>query len=287
MGIHEWSIILALYECKNITKAAKKLYISQPALTSRIKQIEADFDTTIVIRHKKGVLFTPEGEYLAAKAKEMIKQHDSIIAHLNNMKETVTGSLKIGVSKYLAKHLLPKILRLFKSTFSNVEFQVFTGLSEDIYKLISEREIHIAFIRGDYPWRDEKYLLFEESLSVAYSKPFNLDDLPHLPRITYYTNQQLTNTFDEWWMDHYDVPSKASIQVDQVDSSIEMIKNGLGYGIIPSTIIENTPNIYKKTLKDKAGTPLKRNTWMYCHGDLKKINMTREFVEYIKKYFGG
>ncbi|WP_081833677.1 LysR family transcriptional regulator [Geomicrobium sp. JCM 19055] len=61
---------------KNITKTARHLFISQPALTARIKQIEEYFETKIVLRERRGIQFTPEGEYLAKQAIDFIKQHE-------------------------------------------------------------------------------------------------------------------------------------------------------------------------------------------------------------------
>ena len=66
----DWKILLELYKTKNITKAANRLYMTQPALTKRLKQIEAQFQVKIVMRTTKGVEFTEEGEYLSQKAQD-------------------------------------------------------------------------------------------------------------------------------------------------------------------------------------------------------------------------
>ena len=72
MDERDWSILLTLYEEKNITRAAKKLFISQSSLTSHIHDIEARFGVKVVVRSKQGVTFTEEGEYLVQCAREMI-----------------------------------------------------------------------------------------------------------------------------------------------------------------------------------------------------------------------
>src|SRR5690625_4208422 len=172
MDIQDWKIISTLHKYKNITKTAGHLYISQPALTARIKKIEQHFDIVLVLRHRRGVEFTADGEYLVKWAHTFIKQNEQIYDHLHNMRDEVTGTLKIGVTKYLAKYKMPKILLQFKKMYPLVEFQVKTGWSIDIYRLVLNQDVHVGFIRGDYPWRGVKELLFEESLCVAYTKPF-------------------------------------------------------------------------------------------------------------------
>lgn len=65
MDERDWQIISLLYKNKNITKTANNRYISQPALTGRIKQIEQDLGVSILTRSNRGVEFTPHGVFVA------------------------------------------------------------------------------------------------------------------------------------------------------------------------------------------------------------------------------
>lgn len=60
----DWKILKVLYEKRSMTKAAEALYMTQPALTKRIKAIEAEWGVEVVKRSSKGVIFTEEGSYL-------------------------------------------------------------------------------------------------------------------------------------------------------------------------------------------------------------------------------
>ncbi|WP_238933669.1 helix-turn-helix domain-containing protein [Brevibacillus choshinensis] len=68
MDDRDWQVLHILYNQKNITKTAQLLFITQPALTKRLMQIEEEFGVKIVNRGIKGVHFTPEGELLAKRA---------------------------------------------------------------------------------------------------------------------------------------------------------------------------------------------------------------------------
>ena len=72
MEDRDWLILSILYKEKNITKTAQTLFISQPALTTRLQHIEKYFGVTIVHRTRKGVHFTSEGEFLAKAATKML-----------------------------------------------------------------------------------------------------------------------------------------------------------------------------------------------------------------------
>ena len=67
----DWDIICTLYQCRSITKTSELLYITQPALTRRLRQLEEEFGVSIVLRNAKGVEFTPQGELFVQYAQEM------------------------------------------------------------------------------------------------------------------------------------------------------------------------------------------------------------------------
>jgi len=100
MEDRDWLILQELYRTKNITKASQKLYMSQPALTARLQNIETEFDVKVVIRSTKGIKFTQQGEYLAHKADEMLQQLHTIKDQVQSMKDEVGGTIDIGASNY-------------------------------------------------------------------------------------------------------------------------------------------------------------------------------------------
>lgn len=70
MDERDWKIVTVLHEQQNITRASKLLYITQPALTARIKQIEEDLGIVLLYRGNKGVRFTQAGEYVVEFAQK-------------------------------------------------------------------------------------------------------------------------------------------------------------------------------------------------------------------------
>lgn len=281
MNIKDWEIINTLYRYNNITKTAQHIFMSQPALTARIKSIEDYFGVAMIIRERRGIQFTPEGQYLAKEAEKVLKTHDKILENISSMKSSIMGTLKIGASKYFAKYKLPKILGHFKELYPDVEYQILSGWSEEVYKFIKDKEVHVGFIRGDYPWRGERSILFEETLCAAYIKPFEWEDLPNMPQIEYDTDRKLNDMVDDWWNEKYNQSPLIGLEVDQVDTCKELIINGLGYGIVPNLIIDDYPQIYKRPLIDKNNKPISRKTWMYYNKDTLDMNMVNKFVNFI------
>ncbi|MEW9110577.1 MAG: LysR family transcriptional regulator [Cytobacillus gottheilii] len=191
MDFRDWTILKVLYEQKNITKTATLMHISQPALTKRLQQIEQNFGVQIVHRGRRGVHFTPQGEYLVKCADEMLNKLQDINDHISNMDDKVTGTLRIGSSFLFSRIKLPILLKLFKDKYPDVEFHVVTGWSEQIYQVLVKQDVHIGLIRGDYKWSGGKRLLLHESLLLVSKKEIKMEDLPKLPRIDYKSDTKL------------------------------------------------------------------------------------------------
>lgn len=283
MEERDWLIIKILYERKSITKTAEELFMAQPTLTIRIHKIEEDLGVKLIMhRSNKGVLFTPEGEYLAEFAKKILLDTRKVREKVTNLGNDVKGTLLIGASIYVTRYILPRLLLNFKNQYPDVDFRVITTMSQDIFKLMRRQDSHIGFVRSDYGWQDEKCLLFEEPMCVFSKEPISLNDLPKLPRIDYHSDYLNTVLLNTWWSENFTEPPFTSMFVNQVDICKDMVINGLGYAILPSKILSDTNDMHKIYITDKTGQPLLRKTWMLYHEKLLEINLVRAFVDYVK-----
>ncbi|MEH7503436.1 LysR family transcriptional regulator [Neobacillus drentensis] len=287
MDYRDWEMLKVLYSQKNLTKAARLLFITQPALTIRLKHMQEELGVKIVTRESRGVHFTPQGEYLVHCADEALAQYKKIKEHVRNMSNIegnkVAGTLKLGVSNFFANYELPYILKLFKKQYPHVEFKVITGWSKDVTQFIHNKDVHIGFVRGDYSGRGlKKHLLFEETISIASKEAIDIVDLPNLSRIDFRGDYLLKSLIDNWWAENYTQPPFISIEVDQVDTCKEMVINGLGYGILASRILKDIEELYKIDLTDQKGNPILRRTWMYYHKESLEWNVVKAFVNFIE-----
>ena len=99
-----------LYEERNITRTSKKLFIAQPSLSEKVKKLEKDFGAPLIIRHSRGIDFTSEGEILALYAIRALKDFNKTKIAIANMKDEMSGILKIACSHIFGKYHLPQLL---------------------------------------------------------------------------------------------------------------------------------------------------------------------------------
>lgn len=282
MDQRDWHILQMLYREKNITKLAESLFMSQPALTKRIQQIENEYKVKIIHRGKKGIQFTPQGDYLVDYAIEMLKRDTEVRDHLANMDTEISGTIRLGVSNLITRKI-PPVLKEFKKRYPKVEFSLTSNWSNKIYNQLYNHEVHIGFVRGDYKWAGGKRLLLVENLALVSHSKVELDELPQLPRIDYNCDVKLKDMIDTWWSENYSVPPKVGIKVDKTDTCKEMVINDLGYAIMPSLVVKNTGDLYQVALKDKNGDPITRETWMLYNEDDYELKLVKSFIEFMEE----
>jgi len=281
MDEKDWMLLQILHEEKNITRTAERLFISQPALTYRLQQIEKEFDAQLFVRGKKGIEFTDQGEYLVKHAREMVTLSRKIKDAVKSMEGKVKGTLRVGSSNNFARFQLPKLLKNFLAQYPEVEIHVKTGWSSNLLQFVSSNEVHVGIVRGDFTWHGEKHLLKEEEICIASKNELDLSELPRLPRIHYKTDPHLQLTIDSWWQSQFSEPPLITMEVDRIETCRELVRNGLGYGIFPEISLDEKDDLWTHPLHIN-GQPVIRKTWLIYHKDNLNVNTVRAFVEFLK-----
>lgn len=283
MDEKDWLAIRVLYEEKNISRAAERLYVSQPALTYRLKNLEKEFGTSLFYKVKNGIEFTSEGIYLADYAEEMIKKLQKTKDYILNMQNEVRGTLRLGVSSNFAQYKLPKILKKFSAQFPHVQFSVHTGWSTDIMHLLNSASVQLGILRGNYEWYGLKTLLHKERLCLISKDEVDLDDLPSLPFINYKTDSSLKNLINGWWRDRFSDPPLVTMENDRQETCKEMVKQGLGVSILPEICLQPSDNLHTYGLSYKNGEPVLRNTWLMYNQDVLRLSTVKHFIDFLNK----
>lgn len=280
----DWKILKLLHEEKNITKTAEKLFVSQPSLSYRLKNLEKEMGTDIIFKTKTGVEFTSEGEYLVEYAKNMLQKLQVVKDNINNMSEEISGTIKIGVSSNFAQYILPNLLKSFSNKYPKVRFNVSTGVSSDVYRLLNESAVHIGILRRDYQWSSRKHLLNQESLYIISQNEIEVEKLPAYKQIDYKTDSSLKEIINRWWTTEFASPASIEMEVDRLDTCKELVKSGLGYAIVPEICLKEEDKLYKLKVESKDGTLINRDTWIMYNEDYENLIIVNKFIEHMRSW---
>lgn len=151
------------------TKAANELFITQPAVTKHINELEQQLHVRLFNRNGNSISLTPSGEILKRYAEQIFKVYVQLENELNETSDISSGNLHVGASTTLAQYVLPRILALFKKTYPSIEIKLITGNSEFIEQQIIAEKIDIALVEGisHYPQITYESFVKDEIVLVA------------------------------------------------------------------------------------------------------------------------
>ena len=133
----------------SFTKAAEALFMTQPAVTFQIKQLEEHFNTRLFERGHGQISLTDAGKMVLDYAERILGQSSELEARLKDMTGQVAGLLLIGSSMTIAEYLLPQVLGEFSARFPSVAPRLLVANSEQVQNQVLEHSLDVGFIEND------------------------------------------------------------------------------------------------------------------------------------------
>jgi DNA-binding transcriptional LysR family regulator len=133
----------------SFTKAAETLFMTQPAVTFQIKQLEEHLNTRLFDRAQGRIALTPAGQVALDYAERILALSAELDTRLKEMSGHAAGPLLIGASMTIGEYVLPQLIGKFKAQYPCVVPTLFVGNSEAVQDRVAERSLDLGFIEGD------------------------------------------------------------------------------------------------------------------------------------------
>lgn len=138
MTIRDFQYIIAIAEENNITKAAQRLFISQPSLSQALKKVESELNVTLFTRTTVGLQPTFIGEQFLLQAKEILGSYRKLEHFISDVNNLQTGRLQIGVPYYLNGSFLSEILPAFSEAYPGIDVHVTQQTDMELENMLSQ-----------------------------------------------------------------------------------------------------------------------------------------------------
>ena len=281
MDEKDFEILSILNETRNITRAAKQLYITQSALSKRIKAIEKELGIEMLIRSRQGIRFTPAGEAVLTHSTCAAREMELMRRHIDTMNEEICGTLNTGISINFALYKLPDILADYHKKYPNVNLQITTGQSRHLYRQMLDGSLDIAVLRGEYPWDGIQFLLSQENICLVYNQEYEGTPLSDYLYISHKTDISQSAMMTRWMHEQNLNPRTNGVCVDSITACTEMVKRGIGWGLLPEIALQNFHGC-KKPCTFTDGEPFIRRTYILCHREAVELPQVNAFMEILK-----
>lgn len=228
------------------TTAAKKLFITQPAVTAQVKLFESNYDIKLFSKRGKKLLLTHPGKLLFEKARLIFRLEDEVENTLSHIKETNQGFLEIGCTKVYAKFIMPTAISLFHRTYPGIKIRIKEGNSMEIINSLRdlENEIVIVAQMGVNDSRLEFIPISQEEIiivlpadhALAGKRALLFDDIVSLPVILKGEGSGTRKKIIELYEMHHATPN-VFMESNNIEFILDLVEKneGISFLVKPST----------------------------------------------------
>lgn len=143
MEFKQLKSFVAVVEYKSFTKAAEKLFLSQPSVSTHIQKLEEELHSRLIIRTTKSIEITPRGLELYDCACEIMKRWENLLKHWDNETKNI---IRLGASTIPSTYILPELLPAYGTAHPGTYFSIHQSNSQDIIRKLLQGDFDIGLI---------------------------------------------------------------------------------------------------------------------------------------------
>lgn len=246
MDIASLQVFLAVADTGSFSRAAERVFLTQPAISKRIAALEADLGTRLFDRIGRGIHLTEAGQALLVRARTVLRDLDDVRRSITNLSGAVAGELSMATSHHIGLHRLPPALKRFHATYPGVRLDLHFMDSERACSAVTHGELELAVVtlppqvspplRVEKIWDDPLDIVVnpQHPLAAHAAAARQLTAYPAiLPGPGTYTREIILKALG---------PLRHRIQVGMTTNYLEVLKMlaaiGLGWSALPRTMID-------------------------------------------------
>lgn len=291
-----YKVFYAVASTGNISHAAKKLFISQPAISKSIGKLEQQLNTKLFLRTSKGVMLTEEGQVLYRYVSEALEALGNGEKELKRLGQLNYGRLKIGVSTTLCKYVLLPYLKNFIDTYPHIQITITCQSTLHTLKLLEEGEIDIGLIGRSSGVKGVRFEVLGQIEDIFVAAPNYINNLKLQTGIDEMTkeellnqstlilldSQNLTRQYIETHMYENNIFPKQILEASNMDLVIEFAKTGLGTACVIENFVEEELKT-GKLIRIPLQNPIPRREIGFVYNDHSISFALEEFLKYWSK----
>ncbi|MBM6868198.1 LysR family transcriptional regulator [Collinsella tanakaei] len=284
MDEKDFALLHVLKECGNITHAADRLYLTQSALSKRIKAIERELGCDIVLRTRKGVRFTPAGELALAHTAQAAHELELLRRELDAAQDTICGTLNAGFALNYSFMHLPQLLTEYHRRYPQVQLNIVTAKSRDLHAILQRNELDVAVLRGEFPWDGMQYLLSQERICAVCTHENEHTPLSELTYINHTTDIAHTALMTRWLHENNLAQTASRINVSDLMTCQELVKRGIGWALLPEVVLAGFDGCVRPCTFSN-GEPFIRRMYIDCQKEAEQLPQVQALVDLIKEQY--
>jgi DNA-binding transcriptional LysR family regulator len=287
--LRQLEIFIAVAETAQVTKASKKLFVTQSAVSMALAELENQLGGSLFDRHGRSLILNARGRYLLPLSKDIVTQVGSIESIMSERNDKLIGHLNIAASSSVGNYILPYLIGAFKKAHPNVRGNMLGYNTKTVEGMVLDGSVDIGFVEGKIssqnltirPWfKDELVVLTAPSDPLANNSEFDVArDLKGSKWIMREKDSGTAAIFREKLKDYID-DVNIVMEMGHPESIKRSVESGVGIACLSAlTICREVENGWLKSLKI-AGLDMKRQLYIISRKDMQMSDALAEFLAF-------
>jgi DNA-binding transcriptional LysR family regulator len=235
--------MVRIAEANSLTRGAEASFVSLPAASTRIKNLEESIGAKLLYRTSQGVTLTPPGQAFVHHARAVLAQLEHLTADMQEYARGIKGHLRIQANTTALGEFLPPVLRAYLMSHPDVNVDLRERLSNDIVRAVTEGQTDIGIVAGSVrtenleviPYRHDRLVLaVPDGHAFANSEAINFEETLDLDYIGLHESSAI-HGFLRRVCDGLHRSLRVRIQVGNFEAACRMIEASVGVGVLPES----------------------------------------------------
>lgn len=289
--LSQYRIFYEVARCGNISRAAKELYISQPAISKAISKLEENLNTKLFIRNSRGVQLTKEGNVLFQHIHSAFESINRGERELKRIHDFHIGHLKIGVSNTLCKYVLLPYLKGFVEKYPHVNISIESQATNHTLEMLDSRNIDLGLVAEPKNRRGLNFTPVMEISDAFVCTPAYMENLllregetPNIFRtgnIILLDRSNMSRKHVDSYLTDNQIEVNQLLEVTDMTLGIEFAKIGLGIScVVKEFVAEDLKN--RNLIEIPLELPIPKRVIGFAYHYADESDTLREFLEFCK-----
>ncbi len=268
-NLSQYRIFYAVAKAGNISRAAKELYISQPAISKSISKLEDSLNTVLFTRNSRGVQLTDEGQVLFEHTRDAFEELAKGEQELKRIREFNMGHIRIGVSNTLCRFIMVKYLKGFIEQYPHIKITIESQPTTQTLSMLEQQRIDIGLVVEQKPSRNMNFIPVMDIEDIFVATPSYLENLRlregagtdvfQSGNLMLLDKNNITRHYIDDYMACNEIIANNLLEVTTMDLLIEFARIGLGIGCVIKEFVKEDLDS-GRLVQLKLDTPIhKRN----------------------------
>ena len=291
-NLSQYRIFYAVAKAGNISRAAKELYISQPAISKSISKLEDSLNTVLFTRNSRGVQLTDEGQVLFEHTRDAFEELAKGEQELKRIREFNMGHIRIGVSNTLCRFIMVKYLKGFIEQYPHIKITIESQPTTQTLSMLEQQRIDIGLVVEQKSAKSMNFIPVMDIEDIFVATPSYLENLRlregadtdvfQSGNLMLLDKNNITRHYIDDYMAVNEIVANNLLEVTTMDLLIEFARIGLGIGCVIKEFVKEDLDS-GRLAQLKLDTPIHKRTVGFLWHSSRTSKALDTFIRFCKE----